>query len=399
MDYIERDIFKELKKHLPLKQIIILTGLRRTGKTTLVKKLLHEVKSDNKVYFDLENLSTRLLFSEENYENIISGLRAHNLTFNRKAYVVIDEIQYLPKIISVIKYLYDHYDIKFILTGSSSYYIKNFFTESLSGRKKIFILSSLRFGEFLRFKGESQIGKNSGIVTFNRFRNEKLKSLYNEYLSFGGFPEVVLSIQKNQKEDLLNDILGSYLRTDIKAFSEIRNERNISNLLRLISASVCSKLDYTKLSSLSGISRPTLYSYLDLFENTFLIHRLKVFSTNIGRQIVKAPKLYINDNGILNILAKVSSGVIFENSVFNQLKHYGELSYWQEKSGNEIDFILDSKYAYESKESSDKRDLDKLKRLSGILKLRNPKIVFNNIPVNTGKASMGKEFIWGGDIL
>jgi predicted AAA+ superfamily ATPase len=217
--------------------------------------------------------------------------------------------------------------------------------------------------------------------------------LYDEYLRYGGFPEVTLSINKKQKIDLLNDIMGSYLHTDIKAFTEIRNERNISNLLKLLSASVCSKLDYTKLSSLSGISRPTLYNYLDLFENTFLIARLGVYSKSIGRQVVKAPKLYFCDNGLLNILSRVSGGAIFENSIFNQLKHYGNLSYWQEKSGNEIDFILDSKYSFESKESASKRDFEKLKRLSILLKLKNPKLAVKNLPKNFS------EFIWGGDIL
>jgi len=393
MNYIERDIFKELKKHLSLKQAIILTGLRRTGKTTLVKKLLEMVKSTNKIYIDLENLGNRNLFSEENYDNIISGLQSYNLTFKKKAYIAIDEIQFLPKIVSVIKYLYDRYDIKFILTGSSSYYIKNLFTESLSGRKKIFILNTLSFGEFLRFKGENRIKNTRGILNFNRFNYERLKNFYNEYLHFGGFPEVTLTSQKQQKKDLLNDILGSYLRTDIKAFTEIRDERNISNLLKMLAASTGSKIDYTKLSSLTGISRPTLYNYLYLFENTFLIHRLKVYSKSINRQIVKAPKLYICDNGILNVLARVSSGTIFENSIFNQLKHYGQLNYWQEKSGNEIDFILDSKFAYESKESSGNRDYEKLKRFSGILKLKNPKIIVKNPPKDFN------EFLWGGDIL
>lgn len=393
MNYFDRNIFKDLKHHLPFKQVSVLTGMRRTGKTTLIKRLLEEIKSSNKIYFDLENLASRLLFGEDNYENIVPGLRAYDIDLKKKAYIAIDEIQYLPKIISIVKYLYDHYEIKFILTGSSSYYLENLFTESLSGRKKIFTISTLSFGEFIRFKNENQGFTGFKIQSFNKFRYEKIKKLYEDFLRFGGFPEVTLSISKKQKTDLLNDILGSYLRTDIKSFTEIRNERNLSNLLKLLSVCVCSKIDYTKLSSLSGISRPTIYNYLDLFENTFLISRLEIYTKSMGRQIVKAPKLYFCDNGLLNILSRVSSGAIFENSIYNQLKHFGNLSYWQEKSGNEIDFIFDKKYAFESKESSSKRDFEKLMRLSRLLKLKNPRLIVKNIPKDSS------EFIWGGDIL
>src|SRR3989344_5978992 len=143
MSFLPRKIYPELKKHSRAKQITVITGMRRTGKTTLVKQLLREIPSQNKLYIDLERLDNRELFSQKNYDNILKELAARGVSTGSKIYLAIDEIQLLPEIASVLKYLYDYYDIKFLVTGSSSYYLKNLFSESLSGRNKIFELFPL----------------------------------------------------------------------------------------------------------------------------------------------------------------------------------------------------------------------------------------------------------------
>ncbi|HAY34098.1 MAG TPA: ATPase, partial [Bacteroidetes bacterium] len=107
-------------------------------------ELLESVNSNNKLYIDLEKMSNRMLFNEDNYENIINSLISmYSLNIHSKLFLAIDEIQYVRNIPSIVKYLYDHYNIKFILTGSSTYYLKNLFAESLAGRKKIFELYTL----------------------------------------------------------------------------------------------------------------------------------------------------------------------------------------------------------------------------------------------------------------
>ena len=150
--YHKRKLFSLLKEHLGRKQITVLTGMRRTGKTTLLKHLLADEPSVNKLYIDLERIDNRELFFEKNYDNIIIALQNRGLDFKKKTLIAIDEIQLVSNISSVLKYLYDHFHIKFIVTGSSSYYLKNLFSESLAGRKKIFELYPLDFGEFLVFK-------------------------------------------------------------------------------------------------------------------------------------------------------------------------------------------------------------------------------------------------------
>lgn len=206
--YKDRIIYPELKKHLSKRQVTILTGLRRTGKTTLIKKLLEDSNCRQKIYFDLERIDNRELFSEKNYENIISALTSRGIDFNQKTLFAIDEVQHLPSISSVIKYLYDNYNIKFIITGSSSYYIKNLFSESLSGRKKVFVLNTLNFTEFLKFNDISFVPSSKPGRKFVSVEFERLKKFYDEFIRFGGFPEVALSKKTSDKKDIVSDILS-----------------------------------------------------------------------------------------------------------------------------------------------------------------------------------------------
>jgi len=152
--FYPRKIFSELTDHLDKRQITVITGMRRTGKTTLAIELLRQAKDTNQIFIDLERFDNRELFTDPNYDNIIRQLTGRGLDFTRKAWIVLDEIQLVPHITSVLKYLYDHYPIKFIVTGSSSFYLKNLFSESLAGRKILFELYPLSFGEFLNFRGE-----------------------------------------------------------------------------------------------------------------------------------------------------------------------------------------------------------------------------------------------------
>lgn len=392
-EFLERNIYPELKAHLSLKYITVITGLRRTGKTTLLKKLAEDFGSENKVYIDLERIDNRELFSEKNYDNIITVLSSRGLNFNKRVLIAIDEVQLLPSIVSVLKYLYDNYTIKFIITGSSSYYIKNMFSESLSGRKKVFELSTLNFPEYLLFNGVQHKTPNVFSKKFIHSEYERLKEYYDKFIRYGGFPDVVLASNASEKKDIINDILSSYMNIDVKSFSDIRDRKNLYNLLRMLAARVGSKLDYSKLSSLTGISRQSVKSYIDLLENTFVVTRVPALARNPDREIVKAPKVFINDNGLLNQLAEVSSGVQFENAIFNQLKFFGTLHYYSLKTGKEIDFILDGKTAFEVKETPTHQDMVQLKNLSSNIKIH------QNYIVSRYPSPSFHDFVWGANLM
>lgn len=387
-----RRLYPLLKEHLESPHITVLTGMRRTGKTTAIKYLMGELVSENKLDLDFERLDNRDLFSQKNYDSIANSLEQFGIDLSKKSYLFLDEIQLVKNIPSVLKYLYDHYKIKFVVTGSSSYYLKNFFSESLSGRKRIFELYPLDFSEFLDFKGAPHTDADFLEKDFNVHEYERLRGYYEEYVTFGGFPEVVLIPKAEDKKSLLFDILDSYTRIDIKTLADFRNLDNVQNLLKMLSQRVGTKIDYAKMARLSGMTRETVKNYMDFFEQTYIIARVPVLTNNPDREIVKAKKLYFCDNGLLDILADTSSGSKFENAVFNQLRHHGLIQYYSTKSGREIDFILDGKVALEVKESpvfQDGKKLGKLSELAGVKKHR---------LVGRSEVPNFEGYIWGGEI-
>lgn len=391
--FIERKIYPELISHLKKKQITVITGMRRTGKTTLLQKLLDFSPLKNKIYIDLERMDNRQVFSEPNYENVILALNQRGIDFKEKSLIAIDEIQLVPNISSVIKYLYDNYDIKFIVSGSSSYYLKDMFTESLAGRKKVFELYPLDFGELLVFNNIEHSPLKNFENNFLLSEYQRLKFLYNSFISYGGFPEVVLSKNVDDKKDLLKDIIDSYINIDFRTLADFKYSNDLFKLISLLSSRIGSKIEFTKIASASGLSRHTVKNYLEFFEKTYLITMLPVFTLNKDREIVKAKKLYFNDNGIANQLAELDSGTQFENAVFNQLKHFDDLHYYSLKSGREIDFILNKSFVFEVKETPSEIDFNKTKRLANKIGMKNVFIVGRNAVSNF------KSYIYGGSIV
>jgi predicted AAA+ superfamily ATPase len=391
--FFARDIYPALLAHLSRKQITVLTGMRRTGKTSLVKQLLAQSDITQKHYFDLERIDTRSLFAEPNYETIIYALTQRGTDFTKKVLIAIDEIQLVPNLPSVLKYLYDTYDIKFIVTGSSAYYMKNQFSESLAGRKKIFEIFPLHFGELLTFNGV-----NASSLSFDQSAKyvaaeyERLKMYYDNYINFGGFPEVVLADSIDEKKDLISDILSSYINFDLALLSDIRNPTNLFKLIKLLSVRIGTKLDISKITSITGLTRPTVENYLDLLEKSYLIKTIPVLATSPDREIVKAKKIYFLDNGIASLSGELGSGSKFENAVFNQLLHKGEVAYYQLKTGREIDFVVDKSYCFEVKETATESDLKGVQSLARNLEI-STSYVIGRQPVKNFEG-----FIWGGFI-
>lgn len=390
--FYPRKIYNDLKRHLASRSITVLTGLRRTGKTTLIKHLLAEVKSANKAYFDLQQLNNQELFSQKNFDDIVSQLERQGLSRRTRIYLALDEIQLLPGVAGVIKYLYDHYNIKFLVTGSSSYYLKNLFTESLAGRKKIFELFPLDFGEFLVFKKIVAPAADFLTASFVASEYGRLRGLYEEYMDFGGFPEVVLAPDDAAKTDLLRDLISSYINIDIKALSDFRDGRNLYNLVKMLALRTGTKLDYSKLARLGGLSRSSVLNYLELLEKTYLIHRVPVYTNHPDREIVKAQKIYFADPGLLTVLGDIPRGQKFENAVFSQLARQGELRYYSLKNGREIDFVYNGQIALEVKESPTVSDLKILAALAALAGLKKYRLIGRQPVPNFS------DYIWAGAI-
>ena len=370
----ERLLFNQIKKYIDSPEAIIVTGMRRVGKTSLIRFIYDKIDSDNKIFLDLENPLNQKYFEEENYETIKSTLEFLGLDFTKKSYLFLDEIQLLKKIPSVVKYLIDHYQIKCFLTGSATYYLKNYFTESLAGRKYIFELFPLNFKEFLLFKG-SNIKLPDNLKTLNKSVFDTISNLYEEYLLFGAFPEVVLKKNADEKRKSLEDIFTSYFQLEVLRIGDFRRNNKIRDLILLLMQRVGSKLDIQKLSRELSISRPTLYQYISFLEDTYLIKTIKPFSKGKDIEVRKMPKVYICDCGLVNNFAKLDEGALFENNIFQNLRIKGEINYYQRKSGVEIDFILNKNTAIEVKINPSRQDLNKLLRISAELGIKESFIV------------------------
>lgn len=340
MNIIDRTIFPTLQQALNDQRIIVITGMRRVGKTTTLQWLFNQIPSNNKLLMDLERRDQREIFQESNYERVMGYFQNVGLDPNSPMTIALDEIQYAPQLPSVVKYLYDKYRIKFLLTGSSSFYLKNLFNESMAGRKVVYEMSPLGFGEFLDFHGISYRRRTDlNDMRFDPHEYQRLDHLYEEYIRFGGLPSVVLEPQAETKREILLDIFSSYINRDVQAMADFRKIGELQNLLRLLSMRIGNKLDLSKLSQILGISRPTLNEYLEFLEKTYLIYQLPAYA-GADRSTALGKKLYFRDNGIASILGQVGEGELFENAIFNQLYPYGKLAYLNKGNSFEIDFIL-----------------------------------------------------------
>jgi predicted AAA+ superfamily ATPase len=374
-----RKLGSRLIRELNSPRITLLTGMRQTGKTTLIRHIFGKVQNENKLFLDLENPLNQSIFEEKNFDNILSNLRELGIDPEKKIFLFLDEIQLAPAITRAVKYLYDNYRVKFFLTGSSSYYLKNLFSESLSGRKIIYELFPLDFEEFLIFKGQekkfpSAIEKKANAK--NRIAFEKQNKYYDEYLKSGGFPGVVL--EKKNKRSVLEDIFRSFFEKDVRTLADFKGIRELRDLIILLANRIGSKLDVSKLAREIGISRETVYSYLGFLEKTYFVSLISPFSRSLNGEVRGAKKIYFCDTGLVNLLGKTAEGNIFENAVFLNLRDHGKINFYEKYKGPEIDFILDGKAALEAKIHGDSTDLKKLKRTASGLNLKNYYLITKN---------------------
>ncbi|MCF8241134.1 MAG: ATP-binding protein [Melioribacteraceae bacterium] len=365
-----RKIQPELEKQITTREVVVITGMRRTGKTTLMRMLFDSIKSVNKVFLDLQNILDQKLFDEIDYNNIFANLKSYGIIPTKKVYLFIDEIQFKPEVTGAVKYLYDHYDVKFFITGSSSFYLKNLFPQSLAGRKVTFELFPLFFEEFLTFNKiplELSNNFNEKSSSKNFIEYQKLSKYYEEYIRYGGFPQVVLEKDEKQKQLMLRDIFNSYFQLDVITLADFKKIDAFKKLIFILMERVGSKLDISKLSSILGVSRDTVYSYISLLEGTYFIFLINPFTLNRDKEISGTKKVYLCDNGIVNQFSQIAKGSLLENSVFLNLKKYEAVNYYQKRSGAEIDFIVKNNNnltALEVKTNAVENDLKKLKRLS-----------------------------------
>lgn len=366
----KRFLYHDLIKYLDHKNALVITGMRQVGKTTLMKQIFNEVHFP-KLWFDFDNPLDMLHFENIDYDAIYNGLLKESGLKKERLFVFIDEIQNLPEITKIIKFLIDKYKVKFIVTGSSNYYLKNLFPESLSGRKFLFILPALSFKEYLFFKDKINEDEASGIennignvsIGLSLLEFKKYEQEYKEFMVYGGFPEVVTTENILTKKEVLRNIFASFFEKDIRLLSDIKDIRELRDLILLLVPRTGNMLDLTKLSSELGVNRVKLYDYLEFLQGVFFIKLIPKFSGSVDRSVAGGKKVYFSDNGLLNIIGNVNDGQLFENTIANQLSAYGELSFYNKRNTAEIDFIINKEVAFEVKLNAVESDLTRLESI------------------------------------
>lgn len=369
---MKRKLYQKIWDRIDTPEAIVVTGMRRVGKTVLLRQVYDDLVSQNKIFLDLENPVNQKYFEEENYEAIRYQLEVLGINSKARAYIFLDEIQFVKNVPSVVKYLMDHYPYKFFMTGSASFYLKNLFSESLAGRKILYELFPLDFEEFIELKGQNMAVPRGKI---NEALYLTIIPLYREYVEYGGFPGVVGKSSTDEKKEALNEIFTSYFNKEVLGIGEFRNNTVVRDLILLLAVRVGSKIDVQKLAVELGVTRITINEYLAFLEGTYFISLVSPHSTNRDTEIRGAKKVYLCDTGLLHALGKAEFGAVFENMVFHQLKNLDEVKYYQRKSQVEVDFVMNANESWEVKTKASLQDLKRVEKLGRELGLKKNHVV------------------------
>ncbi len=347
---IKRKLFDIVLQELDKPEIVLITGARQTGKTTLLKQIIRHLKKQNRptVYVDLDfEQDEQLISSQTDFINYLK------LQFgNRRGYVFIDEIQRKQDAGRFLKGIYDRQPgFKFIVSGSGSIHLKEKIAESLAGRRKTYRMESVSFEEFAMYKTGYKY--NDFDLWLKTVPYEPF-TLLKEYLSFGGYPRVVTLATVKEKYDYLQELVDAYVKKDIVEFIGIREPHTFVNFLRLLAANEGKIISYSGLAKDLKIHHATVKKYLWYAQQTYIVDVLTGFYRNKTTELRRPLIVYFEDSGLANLLRgkfrlytqPQDLGFLFQNFVFRILRQYCQenmfnLHYWRTSDGAEIDFVVD----------------------------------------------------------
>lgn len=344
---IKRQVLEDvnLKEAINIREVVIITGVRRAGKSYLMRliwqKLAQEQKlsEDNFLYFNFED--ERLLrFRSVDFELLLeSYFDLFTPKKNKKIYLFFDEIQNIAGWEKFLNRLREDARYKIFVTGSNATLLSKEIGTALTGRNYPITLFPLSFCEFFEFKLERKATEKD---FYDLEKKVALKKLFRHYLENGGFPEVVIQ----NFRPLLQEYLKNIIYRDIVLRYKIKNETNLREIVDFIVSNIGTILSLEKISRMIKMKNlMTVKNYLGHLENSFLFFLVPKFSHSLKKQIYNPDKIYVVDCGIYNEIAFRSSanaGRLLENAVYLELKRRKrEIYYFKEK--NECDFILKEK--------------------------------------------------------
>lgn len=316
-----RHITKEFTELIEDRPIVALVGPRQVGKTTLVRSLINQFPLQP-IYLDLE--STQDLNRLQDAELYLSE--------RQDKLVILDEIQRMPQLFPLLRSLIDRYRVagRFVLLGSASPQLLQQSSESLAGRIAYLELQPLTWLEV------------------------KEQITYQQHWLRGGYPDMLLATTDRQANRRMNDFIQTYVERELPALGLGASPARVRTLLSMLVSVHANSVNASDLSRSLGLSVPTIQSYLDFLENAFLIRRLAPYFINVGKRLVKAPKLYLRDSGMFHALAAIETqetltgslyvGASWEGYIVQQvmthLAYNTQAYYYRTADGSELDLVL-----------------------------------------------------------
>jgi predicted AAA+ superfamily ATPase len=338
---IQRDIFDIMKKYLTLPHVVVISGIRRTGKSTLLRQIMEKFYNNNVYYLNFED--ERLLNFEVKDFNTLYEVFLE--LFGEKKIFFFDEIQNVKNREIFVRRMQDS-GYKFFITGSNASLLSKELGTKLTGRYVMISLLPFSFREFLRFKGQNI---NSDILLVTKGRG-LIKRFFNEYLEEGGMPEYL----KYKDKTILKRTYEDILYRDISVRYEIKSVKKLRELSLYFMSNPGCVFSYNNLKNMLQLgSVNTVKSYITYLENSFLLFTINALSFSLKKQFITQKKTYCIDNGVMNAISfqfSKNKGKFLENMVFIELKRrYDKLYYYKTKNGKEVDFLI--------KEGRDKKNI------------------------------------------
>ena len=315
---ITRLLKAEIVKYVGRIPVIAIIGARQVGKTTLAKSLIQ--KSKETIFLDLEKSSDRLVIAEtENFLNL-----------NKGKTICIDEIQMMPSLFSELRNFVDNNkDTQIIVLGSSSPDLLRNTSESLAGRIYYFELSPFLWKE---------------VKTITNIQN---------YILVGGLPLSMLAKTTDESFMWLENFIRTFLERDLRNFGFNIAPDTLHRLWKMLAHNNGQVLNSSQLGNAMGLSHTTINKYIDILANTFMLRILQPYHTNLKKRLIKSPKVYFRDTGILNSLLNINTfdelfshpvygtawEIIVIENIINKYKGW-DFFFYRTASGNEIDLVL-----------------------------------------------------------
>ena len=373
--YIKRVIEKTIKKMVNEFPVIVISGARQVGKSTM----LQMIKEDNMNYVTLDDLDARnLALSDPKY-----FLEQYSYP------LLIDEIQYAPNLLPYIKMIVDDEKFKalknntqvkslFWLTGSQQFKVMKDVSESLAGRVGVLNLYSLSNCEINNYDSTlfipkiEELKKKENIVHCDS--KEIFERIYN-----GGMPSIATgAIERN---NYFSSYINTYIERDVKQLLNVGKTIEFYNFMQYIAVRTAQELNYSTIAKEIGVDSKTIKNWISILESSGIIYLLQPFSSNLSNRIIKSPKLYFMDTGLCSYLAKYPnpetleigalSGAIFETFVVSEMiKNFTShgldpkmnLYYYRDKDQKEVDLLFiegDTIYPIEIKKGISPNNPDK----------------------------------------